>query len=153
MRSVLFLPLSSFFTHGLLMTLRMRGQAEESTVREKFLHDLGIKLQYITIPLHLMDSWPSGRRRTPGTRVKGNLSRVRISSCPPLFNLHIASQDYPNSAIIVSISVIALCVSNFSICTFNVLNCVFNSVLAYTPKMSTLSVLMNMPDARSLLSF
>lgn len=30
------------------------------------------------------DEWPSGLRRTPGTRVDGNVSQVRILSHPPL---------------------------------------------------------------------
>ncbi len=33
-----------------------------------------------------MGSWPSGRRRTPGTRVSVKAPRVRISRCPPLQN-------------------------------------------------------------------
>ncbi len=39
---------------------------------------------YFIIPFPNTDRWPSGRRRTPGTRVWSNPPRVRISSCLPL---------------------------------------------------------------------
>lgn len=39
------------------------------------------EIQKIELHLQLqIERWPSGRRRTPGTRVYGNVSRVRIPS-------------------------------------------------------------------------
>lgn len=38
---------------------------------------------YKNVPAHRMERWPSGLRRTPGKRVGGNASQVRILSSPP----------------------------------------------------------------------
>ena len=51
MKYVWYLPLLSFFIHGLAMTVRMIHQKTAQANITEFTLDLGIKLEYITIPI------------------------------------------------------------------------------------------------------